>query len=264
MQNSDEIYAFRDREIHVWLAFPGEIGDPGLLSAYRELLSYQELAQCERFYFPRDSHTYLVSRALLRSILSGYTDIPPKRLEFPRNDYGRPELQAFSERIPWISFNVSHTRGLVLCGVVPHQGIGADVEFNARERNFSGISTRFFSGREVEDLSSLQQTEMRYRFFQYWTLKESYIKALGKGLHIPLQQFDFQISEGSTVGISFQTRVGEDDKQWQFFLFHPGEEYTAAIAVSRGINEDYRLSFRRVIPLQDITTCFFPYITSGK
>jgi len=264
MSDLDRIFNFQDNEIHIWMAFSEELADCGLLSCYWDMLSVQERSQFQRFYFARDSHQYLISRALLRSILSGYTGVLPQYLEFPRNDYGRPELKASSERISCLNFNLSHTNGLVLCAVAPVTDIGADVECNSRKTNYSGIFSRFFSQQEQNDLQQMQEDKRRYRFFEYWTLKESYIKALGKGLSIPLNRFGFSISEGPAKQIFFHTQVGDDDKQWQFFLFNPSEQYTAAISVSRETSQEYRLNIRKIIPLHSMYTCSNPYISSGS
>src|SRR4051794_18935481 len=77
-------------EIHVWLASYDEIGDERLHAAYRELLHPAETEQEPRFYFARDRRRYLVTRALVRTVLSRYVPIHPRQWTFSANAYGRP------------------------------------------------------------------------------------------------------------------------------------------------------------------------------
>src|SRR6516225_6152650 len=101
-------------EIHLWLAFYDEIGEASLHDAYRELLDAGELAQARRFYFARDRLRYLVSRALVRTVLSRYAPIPAADWIFSTNCYGRPEIANAEMRASGLTFNLSHTHSLIV------------------------------------------------------------------------------------------------------------------------------------------------------
>ena len=93
-----------------------------------------------------------------------------------------------------LRFNLSHTDGLVVCLVAVEREIGVDVEHTARAGSVGiEIAERFSSPSEVAELRSLPFADQRSRFFDYWTLKEAYIKARGLGLHLPLDQFSFHL-----------------------------------------------------------------------
>jgi 4'-phosphopantetheinyl transferase len=77
-------------EIHLWLAFYDEITNERLLSDYRALLNQEEKEQQSRFYFARDRQGYLVTRALVRTVLSRYALIDPREWVFSTNAYGCP------------------------------------------------------------------------------------------------------------------------------------------------------------------------------
>jgi 4'-phosphopantetheinyl transferase len=79
-------------EIHVWLTFCEAISERCLLASYRELLNATEKEEESRFYFARDRHRYLVTRALVRTVLSRYASVDPKDWVFSRNAYGRPYI----------------------------------------------------------------------------------------------------------------------------------------------------------------------------
>src|SRR5215813_4188059 len=79
-------------EIHLWLVFCDEITEDRMHAAYRELLSAAEKEQERRFYFARDRRRYLVTRAMVRTVLSRYVSVHPREWLFSTNAYGRPDI----------------------------------------------------------------------------------------------------------------------------------------------------------------------------
>jgi 4'-phosphopantetheinyl transferase len=249
----------RPNDIHIWFAFQDEILEDSLLLAYIDLMSPDEGEQQQRFYFAKHRHQYLVSRALVRTTLSRYTGIDPRDLYFFKNDYGRPEIIFKGTTIP-LRFNLSHTDGLIACAVVLKDDIGMDVEKIDRRGIDLECADRYFSQKEVSDLHQVQEKSKRERFFDYWTLKESYIKARGMGLSIPLDQFSFHVSEHKPLRISFHPELYDNPSQWQFYLFKPTPNHRAALSV-RSNNEDvFQLSIKKVVPLLGEETFYCPII----
>ncbi|MBE9563251.1 MAG: 4'-phosphopantetheinyl transferase superfamily protein [Proteobacteria bacterium] len=223
-------------EIHLWFTFPDLIQEPELLLTYNQLLTNKE--QKQQFHFKKHQHQYLVTRALIRSVLSHYIDIQPSAWRFSKNQYGRPEV--ITDVLP-IRFNLSHTEGLIVCGVVLKQDIGVDIENINRDNDTQNIAKRFFSAQEVTDLYS----KPNQSFFDYWTLKESYIKACGMGLSLPLNKFNIHIEDH--IRISFNSDLHDDPEQWLFWLLEPTPAHKMAIAVHNKIN--YNLKMKVIIPL---------------
>jgi len=236
--------------IHLWFAFPDEISDEQMLSRYEQLLTEEERTQQQRFYFARHRHQYLITRALIRSTLSCYADVAPCDWRFSRNAYGKPEIMPGLTDMP-MRFNLSHTDGLVLCGVVLHHDLGVDVEYRDRKNAALNIAEHYFSAREVDDLFRLPSGEQRNRFFDYWTLKEAYIKAKGMGLSLPLDQFSFHIDGNRPPGISFDDRLADNPQHWRFWRIKASEQHVAAVAVNSAVNMS--LSIKKVVPLGDKT-----------
>src|SRR5260370_17561169 len=115
-------------EIHLWLAFYDEIIEEGLHSAYRKLLDAAEKEQEPRFYFPSDRRRYLITRALVRTVLSRYIPIHPREWIFSNNAYGRPDIVNAQARNECLSFNISHTHSLILLGVCKRRALGVEVK----------------------------------------------------------------------------------------------------------------------------------------
>ncbi|HJY84394.1 MAG TPA: 4'-phosphopantetheinyl transferase superfamily protein, partial [Candidatus Binatia bacterium] len=206
-------------EIHLWLAFYDEVVDAPLYSAYRELLNVAEKKQQQRFYFARDRRRYLITRALVRTVLSRYVSIHPNKWVFSTNAYGRPEIFNAQARAERLSFNISHTHSLIVLGVTKRRALGVDVEnFLARKASID-IAERYFAPQEIAVLMAAPPDQQQYRFFEYWTFKEAYIKARGMGLALPLDKFSFHYPGDHEVAITIHPELGDDSARWQFWQF---------------------------------------------
>jgi len=240
-------------EIHLWLAFSDEIEDASLFEAYNDLMTSEERARGKRFRFARHRRQFAVTRALVRTTLSRYSHIKPHEWRFDKNPYGRPGIKP-SQNLSGLEFNLSHTNGLIVCAVT--QGapksefaIGFDVENNERKNAGIEIAERFFSDREAEDLRNVPEKARRLRFFDYWTLKEAYIKARGMGLNIPLKQFSFHIAHEAPLSISFAPELEDNPRCWQFWLLRLTHRHQAALAVRFKQASDCQLVLKKVTPL---------------
>jgi 4'-phosphopantetheinyl transferase len=236
-------------EIHLWLAFYDEITGEGLHSAYRELLDAAEKERESRFYFARDRRRYLITRALARTVLSRYAPVHPKEWVFSANAYGRPEIVNAQAREAGLSFNISHTHSLIVLGVTRCRALGVDVEnFSAREVSID-IADRFFAPQEVSALAATPQQERQYRFFEYWTFKEAYIKARGMGLSLPLDKFSLHYPDNHAVEIAIDPELADDPARWQFWQFRPRSEYLVAICAERVGAQSPCLTVRQAVPM---------------
>ncbi|HZR59126.1 MAG TPA: 4'-phosphopantetheinyl transferase superfamily protein [Terriglobales bacterium] len=236
-------------EIHLWLVFYDKINEECLHSAYRELLNAAEKEQEPRFYFARDRHRYLVTRALVRTVLSRYVSIHPKEWIFSTNAYGRPEIVNTQARDACLSFNISHTHSLIVMGVTKRRALGVDVEnFRAREVSID-IADRYFAPQEVAALTAAPLHQQQYRFFEYWTFKEAYIKARGMGLSLPLDKFSFHYPDDHAVEIAIHPELADDSGRWQFWQFCPSPEYLVAICAERSGAKSLSMTVRQAIPM---------------
>jgi 4'-phosphopantetheinyl transferase len=236
-------------EIHLWLAFYDEITDERLLSDYRSLLNSAEKEQQVRFYFAKDRLRYLVTRALVRTVMSRYVPIDPRDWVFSTNAYGCPEIANAQGREAFLSFNISHTESLIVLGVTTRRALGVDVEnFRAREVSIE-IADRYFAPAEVAALNNVPPQQQQYRFFEYWTFKESYIKARRMGLSLPLDKFSFHYPHDRALEIAIDAELADDAARWQFWQFQPRPEYLVAICAERIPDQPPRLVVHQTVPM---------------
>jgi len=234
-------------EVHVWIAEPERIEDPRLLEAYLGLLSSEEREKQRRFYFERHRRQYLVSHALVRLTLSRYAPVRPEAWSFVTNEYGCPRVK---EEGLGLRFNLSHTDGMVTVAVANNVDVGVDVEDTVRPGETVALADRFFAPSEVVALRALAVDRQRERFFEYWTLKEAYIKARGMGLSIPLEQFAFELEPGHLPRISFDPRLGDEPAGWQFVQLRPSSRHQAALALRRPRGLALKVRCQRTVPLE--------------
>lgn len=202
-----------------------------LRQAYLELLLPDERARHDRYIFARDRLQYLATRALVRTVLSQYADVAPTAWRFATGERGKPYIVGPDPSLA-LHFNLSNTRGLIVCAVSrAHRRLGCDTEDITRRTETVAIAEHYFSPLEVAALTALPESRHRERFFSYWTLKESYIKARGLGLALPLDQFSFLLDGRPEIGIAFDPRLADDPRRWRFDLRRLGARHFVALGV---------------------------------
>jgi len=219
------------QQLHVWLTVPEEITDSGKLAEYLSLLSEEERERQQRFHFEKDRHSFLVSHALVRRVLSMYADVDPADWQFAAGEYGRPEISA-PAGVPPLRFNLTHTEGLTACLVTLGVDCGIDAERLGRRGKLQAVAEKMFADSELETLGALDGQQYQQQFFTFWTLREAYCKALGTGLGFSKKDYAFEVAGDSRIAISFAShRDDEQWKYWQFNLLRPAVEHLVAVAV---------------------------------
>ena len=223
---------FQSNQLHIWQINRSQ--SDKTLDALWEFLSDDEKARAERFRFPRDRNRYIAGRGAMRDILSRYVQHAPQALRFYYGLNGKPYLTTEFNSAS-LYFNLSHSNELALLGVFPAADIGIDIEF-AREK-FSGkdIAERYFSEFEISELESLPETHKVAGFFNCWTRKEAFIKALGDGLSRPLSQFDVTLKPEAEAKLLRTEWDTEEAKKWVLQDISVAPKYHAAVAVKAKI-----------------------------
>lgn len=232
--------------VHVDLLHTANAEALARLDAYRTLLSEDEHERMARFVFDRDRTAFLMTRALVRTMLSRYASIAPGQWRFITNVHGRPEILDRPSGVPDLRFNISHTDGLIACAVTIGREVGVDVEHIGRHLTHD-VAGRHFAPGEVSDLRRLPEEQQRRVFFDYWTLKESYIKARGFGLALPLGDFAFKLDPPHPPVIAFEPALDDDPATWQFLQDWPTPHHRLAVAVRRD-GSDLPVRIREVVP----------------
>lgn len=234
-------------EAHVWLASPESVTDPGQLAYYASMLSQEERARHQRFYFDRDRHLFLVSHALVRRVLSSYVDVDPSAWQFSSNEFGRPEI-ANTDIPGTLRFNLSHTAGLAACVVTLDTDCGIDAEKVQARGDQTSVAAKMFAEPEQAALQQLEGQACLERFFVYWTLREAYCKALGVGIAHAGKDYYFKIEDDGQCRIRFASPLRGQGGHWQFTLLRPGADHMVAVAICPEGQAGKEIVHRFIVP----------------
>ncbi|MGA2119440.1 MAG: 4'-phosphopantetheinyl transferase superfamily protein [Bryobacteraceae bacterium] len=233
---------------HLWYwRVPERFGRP-LGELEGRFLDAAEGERYARFRVAPPAHLFLASRFLLRTLLSRYWPARPEVWHFTANRWGRPRVAEPAEAAG-LHFNLSHTDGLVACLVGDREELGVDTETSRRPMaDMAQIAGRFFAPREVAALSEIAEAGRQQRFFEFWTLKESYIKARGIGLSLGLSNFAFTIGV-DRVTIAFEPGFDDDPAAWDFRQFRVDPDFLIATSVRRRPGEAITVAIQDAAPL---------------
>jgi len=231
-------------QVLVVYAEPDAISPELARARYLALLSQAERAQHDRFRFDDDRHTYLVAHALVRATLGGMLGLDPAALQFAIGEHGKPEL-AHAEH-GGLRFNLSHTKGLVACGVTRDDDLGVDVEQIERRVEIDSLARSVLSDDEQAALAQLEGAARRERFFRHWTLKEAYVKAMGRGIALPLRSLHVRIAEASAPALEFRPPFEDDASSWRLASDTLHGRHVLGVAVRRAA--PFRIELERVEP----------------
>jgi 4'-phosphopantetheinyl transferase len=218
-------------EVHVWSVrldpSPAEVGRLG------RFLSADERERASRFRFEKHRRQYTVGRGVLRELLAAYADTRPEAVRFTYGPRGKPFLEP-SCNPKDLQFNLSNSDELALVGFVLGVEIGVDVEFLREMSDCEQIAERFFSASERQALREIPFPGKQEAFFNCWTRKEAYLKAVGEGLAAPLDSFDVTLALGDPPRML--TLEGDPERAARWFLHHlrPAADYLGAVAIERG------------------------------
>ncbi|NOH45618.1 4'-phosphopantetheinyl transferase superfamily protein [Vibrio cyclitrophicus] len=185
--------------VDLWLCSLSNLNDqPDNVSQLKKRLTADEIAKVERYRMPSSQTQALYVRNYLRAILSLYSCLSAEEWRFEYGEKGKPRLIEKQQIETGLNFNISHSKEHLLIAVCQREGkslqLGVDIEHARSSTNIDSIMKHYFSDTELTDLLKLNKEEQRERFFDLWALKESYIKATGKGLATSLRSFSFDFS----------------------------------------------------------------------
>lgn len=236
-------------QIHLWFVYFDEIQEESLLERYRNLLTEEERIQEKRFYFEKDQRRYLITRAMVRTVLSRYAQVEPGQWTFSKNAYGRPEI-AQHHATGDLSFNISHTQSLIVLGVTWGCALGVDTEnIQLREAPVE-LASQYFAPDEAAAIYDLPEEIQDQKFYQFWTLKESYVKARGMGLSIPLNEFGFDLEREREIEVRINPELNDSASRWNFWQFRPSADYLVAVCAERTGMEKQEFVMKKFIPLE--------------
>lgn len=213
-----------DREVHIWQA--DLLHSDAEMEKLAPLLSADERQRADRFRFEPDRRKFILCRGMLRTILGQYLQRDPIALTFEYGKHGKPALIESNA----LSFNLAHSGDRALYAVTQHHAIGVDIEQLRSVQYAEQLVNRYFSPEERQAYQLLPEHQKQLAFFRAWTGKEAFLKAIGSGLSLPLDQVAVTISPDRSAEL-LRLPAEHSLNQWRLSQFVPTEKYVGAIVV---------------------------------
>ena len=175
-------------EVHVWaanLALPSQ-----QLAEMEAVLDDAERGRASRFVQPLHRDRFIAAHGFLRRLLGRSLQLEPGVIQFVAGAQGKPAIDGGLE------FNLAHSGDVALIALARGRAVGVDVEQVRAMPDAEGIAARFFSADEQAALAATPAGGRQDAFFNIWTRKEAWIKAIGAGLSFPLDQLTVSLGAG--------------------------------------------------------------------
>jgi len=226
--SAPEVPELVPNELHVWRAPLSPTIDQ--LDSFGDVLSSDESVRRARFRFEEHRQSWSASRTVLRHVISQYIRVPPGEIRFDYNKYGKPELRRDQNHLDLCS-NTSYSSKIMVCAISSGMRVGVDIERVRDLDDLDRLADRVFSATALRSLHELPHDQKIRAFFNCWTRKEAYSKALGLGLSLPPDSFDvtFRLEEPPRI-----TRVSNpsvDLSGWLLADLPLDEQFAGAVAV---------------------------------
>lgn len=210
--------------IDIWKVSVSDIKNN--IQSLPEILSGDEVKRVNKYRLNKDKTHFIISRTILRMLLSSYLKKQPKDIIFSYTNTLKPMLST-QDLEQQIYFNLSHSNGLILYAVCRGNDIGIDVECLASTLNSDALEKRFFSLGEREYLSSIPLEERQKEFTKIWVIKEAYLKATAKSIS-DVENVEVITEKNKSLILKYNGKNVNLDK-WKIYQFEPEEDYVACV-----------------------------------
>lgn len=178
-----------------------------------------------KYHFQKDVYRGLIGEILARTMLCEFLGVKNRDIEFYYNEYGKPLVKVFDKCF----FNISHSGDWIVCAI-DSKPIGIDIE-EIRDIDFA-VAKQVFSKKEYITFSSKTENKKLAYFYSLWTLKESYIKAIGYGFSRDSASFSIMCDEK-------KMRLEDDwepenDKKFNFKQYEIDDSYKFSVCCKDG------------------------------
>lgn len=221
-------------EIHIWIVNMLEHYDN--YNDYLHLLSSHEYKRANNYAFEKDKQRFVISRGILKTLIAKYLLICPKQVRLSINKYGKPYIKKINNLNKMLHFNVSHSENIILYIFSEKNKVGIDIEKPKIMNNLDNIAKMVFTDKEYHTFMLIPKLYKSKFFYQCWSRKEAFIKALGTGLAYPLNKVNVIVIQKKYMHL---ISVGK----FKIMDLHIDPNYTCAFAVKGEIKKTYCIDY---------------------
>ncbi len=193
-----------------------------------KILTTKEFDRYCRYRVQNRRNDILLSRVILQIILDKLGISVTESFWIEANSHGKPFAHSEKGKAHF-HLSTSDTAGMIVWAFSRDSVLGCDVEFMGKDQE--DIAKRHFAPAEVTGYQGLTGLEKKHRFYEIWTMKESVIKADGRGLAIPLDSFYFQFDQAQPCFHLVDKTKGPNEGPWQTHSYRPDDSHQVGVAV---------------------------------
>jgi 4'-phosphopantetheinyl transferase len=212
------------RDVHIWTICPRASED--VVAQFKRMLVSEETERASRFRFSHLHDSFVISRGVLRCLLGRYLDQDPASIGLVYGIKGKPALASTGD----LQFNLTHSNNMAAIALTTGCQIGIDLEYRRPVADMQAIANHNFCLEEAEEILSLSPNERELAFFNCWTRKEAYIKAVGDGLSCALDSFRVSLKSAAPARIIHIAGDRVAAERWMLHDLRLAPDYTAALA----------------------------------
>ena len=198
----------------------------------RSLLSNHERFRATQFQLDKDKSNYLISKAILKSLLAYFSNKSEMKIDFKYGKNGKPFLSDDSN----VQFNCSHSENVVVVAIALGMEIGIDLEQLSRKVNRPRLASFLFTPTELIAYHQLEEMHQQEVFMDLWTKKEAILKATGEGLTRPMNTLTVSLNENRTLTIKIDGESSENNTDWFLESYTLMDDYMGALSVRGKVN----------------------------
>lgn len=212
-------------DVHLWQTSLDYSEDE--LNQFDLLLAPDEKIRANRFHFLKDRIRYTAARGILRKILGAYLHLAPQKIIFTYNEHGKPTCLNHET----LQFNLSHSKKNAVYAFAQNLRLGIDIEFVDQDTKVDSLAHRFFSSVEANQLQQMEGQKKIRAFFNGWTRKEAFAKALGLGLSYSLKKTVVSLDPQDPAKFMIIDDPQQDINNWSLYSLDQIPHYAAALVV---------------------------------
>jgi len=194
------------------------------LADYLAILDKAELATVKRLKHSKLKERYIISHGILRQLLAKRVNDSAADIRIEKTEFGKPFLSDYPE----LSFNISHSDDILALAFSAQCQLGIDVECHKDRDTWEGLVKKCLASEEADYWYRLEKADRSRAFYQFWVRKEAFVKAVGKGITLGLNQCVINPADFSAfLRIPESTGLPE---QWQIFSMDlPANKFAAVV-----------------------------------
>lgn len=196
-----------------------------MLKHYHAVLDGYEKKRASAFLDENDRRQYIAAHGQMRQILALYLGISASEIKIIQRSGEKPFIENRT-----LLFNLSHTAGYALLAVSNTGEVGIDIEYKRDNVKIELIAQSTFSDSERLAILLVDGEERRDRFFNCWTKKEAFIKAIGKGFSYDTRSFSVTTESDTSSRVICFNKGDFDIRDWTILSFVPFLSTKAALA----------------------------------